>query len=891
MVAERRRVVGRYTLGAPIGQGGFGVVYAGSDPVLQRPVAIKLLRARPGHPGVDALAREARMAAQLHHPNVVRIFDVGTIDAPRMGGNVFVVMELLEGKTLTRWREESNRSSAHIVSVLLQVARGLLAVHDRGIVHCDIKPTNVIITKVGAKLLDFGLSLHRDPASDWGENGGDRVFAGTPRYMAPEAHEGEAPDEASDQFSFAVMAIEALAGGAYPYAGSSASELYESKLAAIPRAWLEAHIPSRLVLPLQKATARDPRDRHASLGALVDGLRPESSPKLTWALGGASVLTLAIAATREVPPDPSCVRMTEQAAEHWRSHRAGVQQRWRTVEAPEVAAAGLRFDDRVDRYVETWTDASRGVCQANANPDNPQLRCLRGQLRRFAATLDTVEHGTVGVLSHAQGLLGELPSPQACLDPAWAWQQRPLPKDPALLREVEDARSQLSRAEVLRSAGDFGGGIELARRVLADAPSVGFPPLHGEAMRTMGSMLAAVGDHEASVELVEQAYFHAASIGDDALAAQAAVDLVEGYGSGLRIAEKGRAWAKRASAALEQVPGEHVLHADLTLHRANMERVDGNMALARSLATEALNSYAASGDAVAAALAHFVLGAVAGQSGEHPRALEHMTLALETRRRVLGEAHPLTAAALGAVALSEASLGHLTRARALHLQGLEGLELSLGPEHPELALALGNACTTELMLGETEAAVEHGERALRIFEKTSPQGHPLSLFALQNLGYAYDSDEQYARAYDAFSRVLAARKLSYPADHFLVIASQTDVGMSLAKLGRDQEAAALLDDTRLKLERSPPADASRAWLEYWVARAELGERPIEPLESLLEELRPNERAMALQTLSALFERDDPVRARLLGEAAVAQMIEVGAVAHADTLQRRLDALD
>jgi tetratricopeptide (TPR) repeat protein/predicted Ser/Thr protein kinase len=189
--------LGRYVLLARLGAGGMGVVYSAYDPELDRRVAVKVLRrTRTG----DRLRDEARAIAKLAHPNVIAVHDVGEAD-----GEVFVAMEQVEGATVRDWLR-APRTTAEIVDVFVQAGRGLAAAHAAGIVHRDVKPSNIIVGADGrARVLDFGLA-HTDVDASEG------TIAGTPAYMAPEQRRAERTDARADQFAFAVALAEALFG-------------------------------------------------------------------------------------------------------------------------------------------------------------------------------------------------------------------------------------------------------------------------------------------------------------------------------------------------------------------------------------------------------------------------------------------------------------------------------------------------------------------------------------------------------------------------------------------------------------------------------------------------------------------------------------------------------
>ncbi|HUS28910.1 MAG TPA: protein kinase [Kofleriaceae bacterium] len=212
----------RFQIHALIGRGGMGSVYRARDPQLERDVAIKVLSdsnrsmtqqlsaddtldlREDGPATADELLREARMMAQLSHPNVLPVYEVGLHD-----GSVFVVMEHIDGSDLADWLLKP-RSTAEILTVFTQAAHGLAAAHARGIVHRDFKPANVLVGADGrARVADFGLSRMNAPASAMVRVDDGR---GTPRYMAPELWRGETASLKSDVYAFCAALDDALGG-------------------------------------------------------------------------------------------------------------------------------------------------------------------------------------------------------------------------------------------------------------------------------------------------------------------------------------------------------------------------------------------------------------------------------------------------------------------------------------------------------------------------------------------------------------------------------------------------------------------------------------------------------------------------------------------------------
>jgi eukaryotic-like serine/threonine-protein kinase len=198
-----------YVIEAPIGEGGMGAVYRALDTKLRRKVALKVIHPDLAVPDAAArLVREARTAAAFSHPNTVAIHDLGEID-----GTVFLVMELISGAPLRAYVGDSSVPVAQKLRWLVDMARGLGAAHKAGLVHRDVKPTNVMVSDDGVvKVLDFGLAKPLEAASF---DTNVPIVVGTPRYMAPELFTGMRADARSDQYAFGVTAYELLSG-AYP---------------------------------------------------------------------------------------------------------------------------------------------------------------------------------------------------------------------------------------------------------------------------------------------------------------------------------------------------------------------------------------------------------------------------------------------------------------------------------------------------------------------------------------------------------------------------------------------------------------------------------------------------------------------------------------------------
>lgn len=284
------RTIGRYQVLRPLGQGGMGTVYLAEDPLLKRRVAIKVVRVAGAarHQATLRFRREAEISAQLNHPNLVTVFDVGVEED--LGP--FLAMEYVEGKSLGRHIKDRDLDTEASARVLIQTARALRAAHRRAIVHRDVKPDNILLSEEGrAKLMDFGIARtlgHLGPGSDQSldlalaeENGtalaqtlalrltssGD--FLGSPAYAPPEVLRGSEGTPASDRYSFAATAFELLTGK-LPHPGGGLAEIILHILqepVAIP-----ADVSPRMAAVFRRALAPDPDDRYTTLPEFMEEL-------------------------------------------------------------------------------------------------------------------------------------------------------------------------------------------------------------------------------------------------------------------------------------------------------------------------------------------------------------------------------------------------------------------------------------------------------------------------------------------------------------------------------------------------------------------------------------------------------------------------------------------
>ena len=354
----RGATIGRYVVLGLVGRGGMGEVYAAYDPELDRKVAVKLLRVKPGAgvslaEGRQRTLREAQAIARLSHPNVVVVYDVGTFR-----DQVFIAMEFVDGNTATYWVQSQRRTWQEILKIFMAAGRGLMAAHEKGLVHRDFKPDNVMVGKdAQVRVMDFGLARQMneraptptrgtpplpptpahtapgvpiaiaehsaqprgvDPMTtvvlnmpagsphDSPTVGGSAVFdvqltrtgamMGTPAYMAPEQFLGTPTDARTDQFSFCIALYEALYNER-PFAGNTMFALTSSVVQGTVR---DAPGDSKVPMWVRKVLLRGLRphatDCWPSMGELIEALgKNPSVRRKKWAMAGAVALVLVAA--------------------------------------------------------------------------------------------------------------------------------------------------------------------------------------------------------------------------------------------------------------------------------------------------------------------------------------------------------------------------------------------------------------------------------------------------------------------------------------------------------------------------------------------------------------------------------------------------------------------
>ncbi|MEM6290918.1 MAG: serine/threonine-protein kinase [Myxococcota bacterium] len=783
---RRGTTIGRYIVIERLGTGGMGDVYAAWDEDLRRRVALKLVRPRPGESTQRPVLQEARALARLQHPHVVAVHDVGADD-----DLVFVSMALLEGQNAKQWLAENKPSADERTQVLLQCARGLAAAHQAGLVHHDVKPSNVMIeTREGgpwASLIDFGIAADADDETQRG---------GTRAYMAPEVRAGGGGSARADQYSLALLGVELLSG-----TRPISEDLAEGRLGPVG--------PAKDALA--RALRADPAERHPDVDALLRALERSRRPpnrRASWMAGGLAV-ALGLGTWAAAPSASNRCAEAATAALADAVPQRDAHLRLLAEASPDVAQS---LTTRLSQWDTRWTGARAQACSSGDEEGSQQ--CLDSEAREVGALLD-VAAAQPGARWQVLGALTRNLDADRCATGSGA---------PPLT-------DGLARAGALEIAAAFDEAYGVAEAERTAAQTHGDVPRELAAVYRLGSIERRRDNFDAAVALTEQAMQLAGAARDPRTQTHAALERVESWISlgTYDAAREGVAMSRSFVAAAGDPPDllsywHYVKGRTFEVTSAFDEAAAAyEVALEIREQTDADSLYVADtlrslgyvnarrnrcedGDAqLQAAVAVYVARLGAGspseayclsaraqclaQGGDVEQALtlsREAARILETTRGSTSEdlAKILTmqGAILGGQGLLEQAREPFTRALAIRTE-------LLGPEHPETILAATNLGWMLLTLGELDAAEPMLTEALAGATALRGPDHPKNASILGAMAALYGAREQFEDAMSYQRRGLAAAEASPQASNAMTLVTPlVNLGELALKAGRLDEA-------------------------------------------------------------------------------------------------------
>ncbi len=725
-----RSAIGRYVIEKRVGAGGMGVVYAARDSELDRRVALKVVRTGllpSDRMADDLLRREAMAMARLSHRNVVSVYDLFCAQDA-----TFIAMELIEGVTLREWLRDRSRSWREVLGALVAAGRGLSAAHAAGVVHRDFKPENVLCGPAGRVCVsDFGLSRSAtepagtEPATTAAapaEAGASTTLVGTPHYMSPEQRAGKRATARSDQFSFCVVAYEALYGRR---PGDSASNHDDAERTG--RGWRGPGAPVHVRRALARGLNEEPDQRYASMDELLVELARDNRAKRAWV--GAFVVSLAAGAVVTLAWHRAQIVRREVCAHADRSligvwddqRRESAASAFDHVPGAYGAEAWSRVRSSMDRYAQEWVRTETQACTAALERApaarvamDPRLQCLDDRLRRVRAVADELPRVTDPDRAAGAVLATESLEPlESCSRPLAPATSAPSHADPAALDAL---RSDLARLEVLGYLGLSDEQLAVATRARDAAQTLGAPRWVAEALLALADAHARTWKLDDAQEDLYRAESIADAAGDDVLRARALIKLVYYVGYAQGDSRQAERLYDRAMAALERMGGDLRLEARLRASHGSVLRHAGKLGQAQAELERAIQIDEGRGDRVRSSLA------------------------------------------LGSLANVYADQGDLDAAVRCYERALPVLEQALGANNPNVAMQLENMADIQLRRRDFEAAFATAGRAGAAFDVTHAKGALSSEGTRVTQGEALLELRRYSEALPLFQASLSAQQ-------------------------------------------------------------------------------------------------------------------------------------
>ncbi len=800
-------MVGRFEVRERLGSGGMGIVYAAYDPQLQRRLALKVVRAdaTAAADGAARLVDEARAMAKLSHPNVLTVYEAGTLE-----DQVFIAMALVEGFTLRSWLEAEPRTTAEVLAVLRDAGRGLAAAHAAGLVHRDFKPENVLVSGEGHVFVtDFGLARSFDAAESggWAMAGSGRQttkLAGTPAYMAPEQLRGQVVDARCDQFAWCVTTFEALAGKR-PYDDETLQRIaldptFVPEPVSLPPS---IAVPRRIRAALERGLSIDAAARFASVDALLVAVRP---PRRRWVpvTVGALVASLGVGVAL-VPEHEPCPPRPEQLTGIWDEEvRASVRDAFVASQMPYAQRAWSRVEARANAFAVRWVSLEQRACREH---NEVAAQCLQRRSAELGALSRLLRGADAGVVEHGLAMVSALPPLADCSDPDAA----------ARVAEPQSRQETRTQVDDLRAsflAARYDEARESATQLRTALPPG--EPLWLEVAALEGRVALAEGDSAASTEAFERVLENASGARGQLATAEAAVGLVEVQATLAKTDfDAAGVLVRAAKISVASAGNPPRLRTRLESARAGLEIAQGNFDEGIALVESARGVLAELGDETRLEQAELMglaakalfrkqqfddasrLGAASMEilreilGPQHPAVGQALLLpgsialvqgdvqtaeatyqqAAEILANTVGRAHSSYATALVSLANSARAQGDYAHARSLTAEALEGMLANVPEDNMRVMAVRSNLASLEHQLGNLEAARERYTQTVRLQRAALGAHHELSV-TLANLARVESELGNHGAAQAAGREALEIRTTVFGEAHDRTVATQ-----------------------------------------------------------------------------------------------------------------------
>jgi tetratricopeptide (TPR) repeat protein len=750
--------LGRLELRGRLGSGAHGEVFRAHDPLLDRDVAVKLLhRGSSLHDeGRARLRREAQALAAITHTNVVSLYDVAIV-----ADSVYVVMELVEGRDLAAWLRDDARDWRVVVALFIELAEGLAAVHRCGLVHRDVKPSNVLVDAWGRPhLADFGLStlsaaIPSDcPSSEITTELVDLgrtltrtgTLLGTPAYMAPEQHEDAHVDARADQYAFCVALWEALYGRR-PFHARDIHGLMARKEGDLPRPADRRGVPRRVHAVLERGLRRDRAARHADMDALVVALRRASSRR-DRSLAFVGVLGCGAVGAAAWPTAAPCHQGAARADDRWQAQRHEIEASLQRSGLPYATTTFARVDADIDAWTSAWSSAWVRACDDERSSSSAaaaaQMRCLDAALGELDGFALLMRGGDARFIASAVDAAQALPSVDRCRDPRGA---AAMPDD----ESVTEVRALVGR------------GRHLVRATMLDDAA--------QTLARAESLVAARDDEDIALEL------------DLAVAELALVRTADA--STMQRVES-LAWR-----ALAADRSEIAVEAMLALAAAYAgERASGSAEDGLQWIERVEPFIARLGDTQADARRRLYRSALAGYTGDIATKIALAQSVLDLPPDVLPESSQWRGQAWSGLGTGLRLSGRHAEARHAYEQALAHQERTLGPDHPATVGPLVGLANLELLQREHAEAQRLLERALALATATYGEEDVRAIRVRTDLGNVALQREHFELAHAQYQRVRRTLDATLGPRHPTTAQAATNEANAAAFLGRLDEAEA-----------------------------------------------------------------------------------------------------